>query len=144
MLAPSTVATPFGFQWPQWIGTPSQLALVVIVILALIKAWPIIQAKVLEATLVREGRYGERIQHLESELKRCHEECNVKIERQNTIIMGMRDQRSAEQLAMMRAILRTIEDPVLRKQMEMLEAMQPIHSAEYVGEVKGDSAKEGK
>jgi hypothetical protein len=131
----------FALVWPEWLGTPSQLALLVIVILALIKMWPIIQAKVLEATLVREGRYGERIKHLEEELQRCHEECSKKIESLRDTIMGMRDQRAAEQIAMMRAILRTVESPELRKQLEMLEALQPGEHVQYLGQITGD--KEG-
>jgi hypothetical protein len=106
------------------LGTPAQFATLALILIALIKVWPIIQKQLHDITNQREGRYGERIKHLETELHRCHEECTTKIQGLTEIIDGLKAQRIAEQIAMMRAILRTIDDPNLRKQLEMLEALQ--------------------
>lgn len=57
-------------------------------------------------------------------LKSDHVECIEKLKKLQDEIEGMRVQRIAEQIAMMRAILRTVEDPALRKQLEMLESLQ--------------------
>lgn len=121
-------------KWLMSVGSPAQVALFGLALITLIKVWPIIQKNVFDAREAREGRYGQRISHLESELTRCHEECKEKIENLDAVIHGMRNQRTAEQIAMMRAILRTVEDPGLRKQLEMLEALNmTIAPATYVG-----------
>jgi RNA binding exosome subunit len=106
------------------LGTPAQFATLALVLIALIKVWPIIQKQLHDITNQREGRYGERIKWLESELHKCHEECTEKIKALTEIVDGLKAQRIAEQIAMMRVILRTIDDPSLRKQLEMLEALQ--------------------
>lgn len=111
------------FQWLLSVGTPAQVALFTLIFITLIKVWPILQKNVLDAQNSREGRYGQRISDLERDLRRCHEECQERINHLDKIIAGMRTQRSAEQIAMMRAILRTVEDPGLRKQLELLEAL---------------------
>lgn len=121
-------------QWLLTIGSPAQVALFGLALITLIKTWPILQKNVIDARESREGRYGQRISHLEMELRRCHEDCSEKIAVLDSVIHGMRNQRTAEQIAMMRAILRTVEDPTLRKQLEMLEALNTsVTPATHVG-----------
>lgn len=68
------------------------------------------------------------------QLKQDHDNCTESLNDLYRELDGMRRQRIQEQISMMRAILKTVEDPNLRKQLEMLEALQidqqPIN---YVG-----------
>jgi hypothetical protein len=123
-------------QWVRWFGTPSQIALLVIVLVTLIKTWPIIQKQLGDVMLAREGRYGARITHLESELKKCHEECTEKIDKLNNTIYGMRKQDFAKQHAIMRAIVRMSNDPDVKQQLVLLEAME-VSASREVTEING-------
>lgn len=125
------------------LGTPVQFATFALVLITLIKVWPIIQKQLHDITNQREGRYGERIKWLESELHKCHEECAAALTAMRVELDGLKDQRRAEQIAMMRAILRTVDDPSLRKQLEMLEALQMTGVVEKIDGPVEDGGNHG-
>ena len=111
---------------PSWVGTLPQWGILLSFVFAM---WKITFA---DSTAMRK-ELNVRI----SELKRDHSECVARMLHLQKTIDGMRRQRVSEQIAMMRAILRTVEDPTLRKQLEMLEALEI--NLQYVGEVTGDA-----
>jgi hypothetical protein len=62
---------PTDFQWPTWLGTPSQVGLLVVVFLALIKVWPTLRQQNIDAWLASKQSYVERIKDLERQVKEC-------------------------------------------------------------------------
>lgn len=108
-------------EWPAWLGSPSQVVLLVLVVIALIKIWPILQKQVFEARASREGRYGERIRHLEIELHKCHEECAAKIEKLQTKINNEAWQRVQSEISLVSTIIQVVDAPQLRQILAALE-----------------------
>jgi len=73
-------------------------------------------------------------------LKDDHERCTSDLENLRTELHGMRQQRTDEQLAIMRAIVRMSNDPDVKRQLDLLESMER-QASKMVGEVRGDDKK---
>jgi hypothetical protein len=113
---------------PSWAGTIPQWGILLSFVFAV---WKISFA---DSTAIRK-ELSKRIE----ELKADHSTCLTTLQHLQDSLNGMRKQRVSEQIAIMRAILKTVEDPALRKQLEMLEALNLGDTSEYVGEVLGDT-----
>lgn len=123
-----------------------------LMIITLIKTWPIIQRNVLEARTAREGRYSARISELEDSVEECRKECDEHKEILRREITGLRRQHLSEQLQLVRTIADLFPDaPQLGLLLRTLESGQ--RSAAYMdhliredvdgplGDVTGDAAK---
>jgi hypothetical protein len=109
---------------PSWMGTVPQWIIVGSLILALIKIIPIMRQQNIDSNRTTIGTLITRIDVLRQEVKDCRELCDEDTGKLKEEIHGLRTQRLAEQATLMRAILRTSNDPEVRKQLEILEAMQ--------------------
>jgi hypothetical protein len=109
---------------PAWAGTVPQWGLFFLLLIAVVRTSPQWISAWVKMRLVRSNQNAERIRELVQQVRECRTECDEKIEALQLEIYGIRTQRVSEQIALMRAILRTVESPELRKQLELLEAMQ--------------------
>lgn len=122
-----------------------------ILIVTLIKTWPIIQKNSLEARSAREGRYSARITELERAVEECRKVCEADKDYLRKEMAGMRRQHLSEQLQLVRTIVELFPNaPQLTLLLRTLENGQ--RSAEYMtrmmedvkgplGNVTGDAAK---
>lgn len=113
---------------PVWAGTVPQWGMLLTFFFAVYKL------SFTDAAAIRKEMIG-RI----NGLKKDHQECEERLDKAFDKIRGLERQRISEQIAIMRAILRTVEDPGLRNQLGMLEAMQMMEPVEELGNVEGDS-----
>lgn len=111
-----------------------------LMMIALIKTWPIIQKNLLDARESRESRYGSRIRDLEKAVADCQERELNREEAMRKELAGLRDQHLAQQLALVRTIIEIFpEAPKLQLLLKALETGQ--RSAAYIGEVVGDAGE---
>lgn len=114
--------------------------MVILLLIAVVRTSPQWLATVAAARTARSNRNAERITDLEAEIKKCREDCDRETELLRQHIHGMERQRNSEQRAIVRAILQTISDPSVKKQLEMLESIQHLDTGvQWLGEVRGDS-----
>jgi hypothetical protein len=108
----------------RYIGTVPQWGVFFLLIIVAIRTSP----KWLEVwsamKIARSNRNAARIRELEEKLNNCHTECQEKITGLHNELYAMRTQRNSEQAGIIRAILQTVDDPALRKQLNMLESVQ--------------------
>jgi membrane protein insertase Oxa1/YidC/SpoIIIJ len=74
--------------------------------------------------LAKAQRVAGRINELEARLAACEKECAERERSLHNEIQGLRQQRNAEQLVIMRAIVSMSGDPQVKQQLELLEAME--------------------
>ena len=117
-------------QFLSTLGSPSHLVLMTVVILTLIKVWPIIQKNVYEARTAKRGEYNKRITDLENALQACREDCDARddeakreIRSLHDELFGLRKQHMQEQISFARAILDSLgrESPQLSVLLTALE-----------------------
>lgn len=135
----------FTLEWPAWLGSPSQVALLVIVIVTLIKTWPIIQRNILDAKERRESRYSQRISELEKAVTSCQQECEDhkeelrqqigKLERQR---LDDRAQNLQEQISLVAILVKNVDNPMLAQILETLQAHKRRLPMELTG-IIGDT-----
>jgi hypothetical protein len=111
-------------EFPTWIGTVPQWGLFFVLLIAVIRTSPHWLETWSAMRVARTNRNADRIRELEGQVRECRAECDEKIGRLHNEIYGLRTQRNAEQAALLRAILRTIDNPELRKQLELLESLE--------------------
>lgn len=112
-----------------------------LMVVTLIKTWPIIQKNLIDARNAREGRYAQRISDLEDDVEGCRKECDDAKEAMRKEMIGMREQHLAEQLSLVRTIIEIFPDaPQLELLVRTLEGGK--RALRYLGEVKGDTDKE--
>lgn len=109
---------------PPWAGTVPQWGLFIVLCIAVVRTSPQWLTVWSSLRLARSNRNRDRIQELEAEVHRCHHECQEKIGALQEVIQGLREQRNAEQLAIMRAIVRMSDDPAVKQQLQLLESME--------------------
>lgn len=106
------------------VGTPAQIAILGLALVALIKAWPILQKNAFDAKEKKAGRYEARIAHLEREVSKCHEEWTREVERLRKELWGEKTQRVAEQISLINLILQSVDAPELKTLLKTLEKIQ--------------------
>jgi hypothetical protein len=138
--------TEFMRSWPSWLGSPSQFALLIIVILALIKVWPIIQKQLMDARAGREGRYSKRIRELEDNLERCHRECGERIDKLQTKINNEAMQRVQSEISLVSTIIQVVDAPQLKAILAALEKRKGLLLLDVeqisgpFGDIEGDDS----
>lgn len=123
--------------WPTWLGTPSQVLTLAIIVITLIKTWPIIQVKVIEARLTREGRYGARISELEQSLKACHDECQERIDKLQTKLTNEARQRIQSEISLVHTLISVVDAPQLRTILAALERRRSLILSEGIEQLDG-------
>ncbi len=121
-----------------------------LMIAALIKAWPIIQKNLLDAKERRESRYSERISELKGAVRKCQEECEDHKEELRHEIhklemerLGDRRQHVQEQISLVAILVENIDNPMLKRILSQLQNVQrglPEKARELTG-VVGDAGK---
>lgn len=109
---------------PSWAGTVPQWGLFFLLAIAVIRTSPHWLETWSAMRLARSNRNAERIRELEMQVKECRVECDTKIASLHSELFAMRTQRNQEQAVIMKAILRTSNDPEVRKRLDLLEAME--------------------
>lgn len=109
---------------PEWAGTVPQWGVVLLLLIAVVRTSPNWLETWAKLRLARSNRNKERIEELELQVRECREQCDRETQALQQQIHGIREQRLAEQLSMMRAIVRMSGDPEVKKQLDLLEAMQ--------------------
>lgn len=122
---------------PSWIGTVPQWGVLVVLAIAVVKTSPQWLTTWVTWRLARSNRNRDRIIDLESQVRECRTECDEKIAKLHNEVFGLRTQRNASDAVIMRAILRTSNDPDVRKRLELLEAMEATLSTETPTIVEG-------
>lgn len=122
---------------PSWAGTVPQWGLFLLFAIAVVRTSPQWLTTWVTLRLARSNRNADRIKELEGQVRECRTECDQKIETLHNEIHGLRTQRNAEQAIIMRAILRTSNDPDVRKRLELLEAMEASLTPEKATLVEG-------
>jgi len=110
--------------WPAWLGTPLQGGAFVLLLILAVKTSPAWLTTWSTMRLAKSNANAERIAALERQVKECRDECAAQERRLLDQIHGLRTQRNTEQLAIMRAIVRMSGDPMVKQQLELLEAME--------------------
>lgn len=130
-----------GGDFPMWLGNAPSWVLVLIVLVTLIKTWPIIQRNLYDAKEKRETRYGSRIRELEKDVEECRRECDEHKREMHYQMEGLRKQHRSEQLALVRTIVEIFPDaPQLHLLLRTLElGERSVAVAAYVGETIGDA-----
>lgn len=140
------------FTWPAWlVGTPSQFALLIIALVALIKVWPILQRNILDAKERRESRYSARITHLEQAVKECHSQCEeqknglrVEVRRLEELRLSDRAQNLQEQISLVSILVKNVDNPLLDRILQSLQARSIAEKPRELTGVVGDAYKGGK
>lgn len=114
----------FGVQ----LGSIAQVGTFLAVIIALIGAYVKLSDRGMTHAEVMCGQLTTEVANLRAELRACEKECGARLKHLQEEISGMRDQRNQEQVSMIRAILQSVENPDLRKQLELLEAVQGMEN----------------
>lgn len=116
-----------------------------LMVLTLIKTWPIIQKNVLEARNVREGRYSSRISELEAAVIECRQECDDHKEELRSRInhleekrLGDRQQNLQEQISLVSVLVKYVPNPLLEQVLKSLESAKMRLPYELTG-VTGDA-----
>lgn len=109
---------------PWWAGTVPQWGLVLLLAIAVVRTSPQWLSTWSTMRLAASNHNRDRIKDLEDEVHRCHRECEERIQILQDIVQGLREQRNAEQLAIMRAIVRMSGDPQVKHQLDLLESME--------------------
>lgn len=105
-------------------GTVPQWGVLIVLAIAVVRTSPQWLTTWVTWRLARSNRNRDRIIELEGQVKACRDECDEKIDKLHTEIFGLRTQRNASDAVIMRAILRTSNDPDVRRRLELLEAME--------------------
>lgn len=114
------------------LGSVAQVGTFLAVIIALIGAYVKLRDRGMTHAEVMCGQLTTEVANLRNELRACEKECGAKVKALHAEISGMRDQRNQEQVSMIRAILQSVENPDLRKQLELLEAVQGIKNVQVL------------
>lgn len=108
-----------------------------LMVVTLIKTYPIIQRNLLDARERRESRYSMRITELEAAVRACQEECEdhknqlrEEINHLNETLSGLRRQHVQEQISLVAAIIESVDNPVLKQLMNSLKSVQRALPAE--------------
>lgn len=124
----------FGVQ----LGSVAQVGTFLAVIIALIGAYVKLRDRGMTHAEVMCAQLTNEVASLRAELRACEKECSAKVKDLHAEISGMRDQRNQEQASMIRAILQSVENPDLRRQLELLEAVQGAKNVQILAaNVKG-------
>jgi hypothetical protein len=127
-----------GTEFMNWLGSPAQVAQLVLLLIALVAAWP----KLRQQTLDRQSRieaakteeikeYKAEVRSLKGEIKvmcdelrDCEEECAKELRRMHEEIWAMRKQNIAEQISLINIILKTVDAPELHALLEVMEKIK--------------------
>lgn len=110
--------------WPNWLGTPLQAGTFIAVLIVALRTSPAWLTTWSTMRLARSNANAERIKHLEEQVRECRKECDDQTATLRNEIHGLRQQRNHEQLVIMRAIVNMSNDPAVKQQLELLEAME--------------------
>lgn len=124
--------------------------ILLLMIVTLIKTWPIIQRNLLDARERRESRYSLRITELEEAIRKCQEECEDHKEELRSQIhaielerLGDKRQHVQEQISLVAVLVQNIDNPILKQILSQLQTVQrslPQEVRELTG-VVGDAAQ---
>jgi len=114
-----------------------------VMIITLIKTWPIIQKNLLEAREAREGRYATRISELEKAVADCQERELAREDLMRKEINGLREQHLQQQLSLVRTIVDIFPNaPQLQLLLNALEnSHRSVAAAAEIGNIVGDAKK---
>lgn len=128
----------------EWNGVPIW-GMLIVMIVTLIKTYPIIQRNLLEARDKREGRYSLRITELEDAVEACQKECEQhkeelrkEIRDMHETLLGQRRQHIQEQISLIAAIVESVDNPILK---QLLSRLQSVQRVEELSGVVGDAQK---
>lgn len=138
------------FQWPAWLGTPSQFALLAVVVITLIKTWPLIQKNLMDAKLLKEGGYAKRITDLEGKLDECKRDCDERDRTSQTTIDSLKQQinneawqRVQSEISLVNTLIQIVPNPMLGQILEALKkrsgTLQPIELDGPVKDTQGEA-----
>lgn len=114
---------------PSWAGTAPQWGMFIVLAIAMVRTSPAWVQAWSAWKIAASNRNRSRIRELEQQVHDCHKECETKIAVLTMELHSMRAQRNAEQLSIMRAIVRMSGDPAVKQQLDLLEAIE-IQAAE--------------
>lgn len=109
---------------PNWFGTVPQWGMFVLLGIAIVRTSPQWLTTWSTLRLAKSNANAERIKVLEQQVRDCIAECSAHTRQLQDKIQGLQSQRNAEQLVVMRAIVGMSNDPAVKRQLELLEAME--------------------
>lgn len=115
-----------GLEWPSWLGTPSQFALLVLFAIALIKVWPILRAQTIAAREKARGELWTEVRDLRELLRKCQKDCDDYKRDSEAKILGIERNRLQEQISLINALMdgAQVDNPQLARIRATLEALQ--------------------
>lgn len=124
----------FAFKWPEWIGSPSQFGLLVIVFAAFLRwSLPWRKMSIDEGTQIRKELREELVkvrgEHkvCEDALRSAQKELGVLRDEVNDLenrVAGLRRQHVQEQISLINSIIESVDAPQLKTFLKTLESVQ--------------------
>lgn len=109
---------------PPWLGTLPSWGIFILLCVAVVRTSPAWLTTWAQLRLAKSNENAQRIANLEQQVLDCIKDCDEHKKQAHKEIQGLRTQRNAEQLVIMRAIVSMSNDPVVKQQLELLEAME--------------------
>jgi hypothetical protein len=126
----------------EWNGIPIW-GMALVMLITLIKTYPIIQRNLLEARERRESRYSSRITELEAAVTACQKECEEHKQSLHSEISGLKAQHIMQQITLLRTIVDIFPDaPQLKLLLRALELGDRSKQAQELPGVRGDAHNE--
>lgn len=110
--------------WPEWAGSIPLWGVFVLLAIIAVRTSPQWLETWSRLKLAKEQRVASRITELEGRLADCEIRCTEEKRELRDEIEGLRRQRNAEQLVIMRAIVDMSNDPAVKQQLALLEAVE--------------------
>lgn len=102
------------------LGTVPQWGTFVIISLALIRMWP----QMREMDYSEASKLRKELREMHGHLRKCEEECDIKCDKLQDEIYGMKAQRLQEQLAMLSAFPSQLMTPAMMEMLDRLNLQQ--------------------
>lgn len=114
-----------GITWPSWIGTPSQLGLLLVVTGSIVLGYIKVLPKLLELKIgeraSNKDRYTARVKELKEEVKACRDECDAQerrlqdqIDLLKTKINNEAWQRVQSEISLVHTLIQVVDAPQLK------------------------------
>lgn len=132
MLADLFASLRAGIAYPLW-------GIFLLMIISIIKTYPIIQKNLLDARDKRENRYSERIRELEAAVHACQKECEEHKTELRKQLDGLRRQNIQDQISLVSVLVQGTDNPALKKVLETLQSVQRALPVEELPGVAGDT-----
>lgn len=136
------------FSWPTWIGTPSQLGLLLAFVGSVFLAWLKVYPKILELNLTDQARKRSElyahIDRLNAELKTCKDECDAQevrlkeqIERLVTKVNNEERQRVQSEISLVKILIDIVPAPQLKAILDALQKKDVTLAAASITAING-------